>query len=38
MTQKGSTEIPKETSKETPKDASASVVARHAATLKALRS
>jgi alkyl sulfatase BDS1-like metallo-beta-lactamase superfamily hydrolase len=36
MTQTGTSEAPKETSKETPKDASASVVAQHAATLKAL--
>ena len=36
MTQTGTSEAPKETSKEPPKDASASVVAQHAATLKAL--
>src|ERR1700722_8912729 len=36
MTQTGSSDTPRELPKETPKDASASVVIRHAATLKAL--
>src|ERR1700729_2290869 len=36
MTETGASETPKEISKDLPKDASASVIARHAATLKAL--